>query len=85
MKQLVEKYRELKKELMDLEKAFDKVWRVLHECGVDGYLIRNLSSLCNGSRACVRLVSGVGEHFEVRRGSRQGCVMSSWLFKKNFL
>ena len=79
LKQLVEKYREKRKELhvafMDLEKAYDKVcreelWRVLHECGVDGYLIRSMSSLYNGSRACVRLGSRVGEYFEVRRGLR---------------
>ena len=46
LKQLVEKYREKRKELnvafMDPEKAYDKVCRealviVLHECGVDGY------------------------------------------------
>ena len=58
LKQLVEKYREKRKEFhvafMDLEKAYDKVcreelWRVLDECGVDGYLIRSMSSLCNGS------------------------------------
>ena len=47
LKQLVEKYREKKKELCvaftDLEKAYDKVcrealWKFLHECRVDGYL-----------------------------------------------
>ena len=70
---------------MDLEKAYDKVcrealWRMLHECGVDGYLIRSMSSLYNISRACVRLGSRVGEYFEVRMGLRQGCVMSPWLF-----
>ena len=51
---IVEKYREKRKELhvvfMDLEKAYDKVsrealWRMLHECGVDAYLIRKVSSL----------------------------------------
>ena len=60
---MVEKNKEKKKELyvafMDLEKAYDKVckedlWRVLHECGVDGYLIRSINSLYNGSRAYVR-------------------------------
>ena len=94
MKQLVEKYREKREELhaafMDLEKVYDKVckealWRVLHECGVDGYLIRSMSSLYNGSRACVRLGSRLGEIFEVRRGLRQGCVMSPWLFNIFFL
>ena len=85
MKQLVEKYRESRRELhvafMDLDKADDKVcrealWRVLHEGGIDGYLIRSMSSLYNGCRACVKLGSRVWEHIEVRSGSRQGCVMS---------
>ena len=71
MKQLVEKYREKRKELhvafMDQEKAYGKVcsenlWRVLNECGVDGYLIRSMSSLYNGSRACVGLGSRLGEY-----------------------
>ena len=53
---------------------------MLHEYGVDEYLIRSMNSLYNESRACVRLGSIVGEHFEVRRGLRQGCVMSPWLF-----
>ena len=82
---MVEKYREKRKELhvtfMDLEKAYDKVCRqallsVLYECGVDGYLIRSMSSLFNGIRTCVRLGSRVVEYFEVRSGLRQGCVMS---------
>ena len=73
LNQLVEKYREKRKELhvafMDLEKAYDKVcreelWRVLHECGVNGHLIR--SSLYNGSRKCVRLGNRLAEYFEVR-------------------
>ena len=74
LKQLVEKKRkELHVAFMDLEKAYDNVcigalWRVLHECGVDGSLIRSMSILCDGSRACVRLGSRVGEYFEVRKG-----------------
>ena len=52
----------------------------LHKCGVDGYLIRNMSSLYNEIRSCVRLSSIVGKHFEVKRGLRQGCVMSPWVF-----
>ena len=69
---------------MNLEKAHDivcreELWRVLHECGVDGYL-RSMISLYNGTRTCVRLSSRVGEYFEVRRVLRQGCVMYPWLF-----
>ena len=47
---------------------------------LDGYLIRIMSSLYNGSKVCMRLDSRVKEHFEVRRGLRKGCVMSPWLF-----
>ena len=53
---------------------------MLHECGVDGYLIRSISSLYDGSRECVRLGSRVVKHFEVRRRLRQRCVISQWLF-----
>ena len=35
----------------------------LHECGVDEYLIRGMSNLYNGSRACAKLDNRVGEHF----------------------
>ena len=89
MKQLVDKFREKRKELyvalMNLEKVYDKVcreemWKVVHKCGVDGYLIRSMSSLYDWSSACVRLSSRVREYFEVRRGMRQGCVMFPWLF-----
>ena len=94
IEELVEKYRKKRKELyvavMDLEKAYNKVcreelWRVMHECGVDGYLIRSMSSLYIGSGACVGLGSRVREHFEVRRWLRQGCVISPWLFNIFFL
>ena len=58
---------------MGLEKANDKIcrealWKVLHECGVDRYLIRSMSTLYNRSRACVRLESRVKKYFEVRKG-----------------
>ena len=89
LKQLVEKSREKRKELhvafMDLQTAYDKVcretlWRVLYQCGVNGYLIRSMNSLYNGSTACARLGSRVGKYFEVSWGLRQGCVMSPWVF-----
>ena len=50
----------------------EELWRVLHECGVDGCLIRGMSSLYNRSRACVRLGSRVREYFEVRKGVNTG-------------
>ena len=74
---------------MDLEKSDDKVsreklWKVLHECGVDGYLIRSMGSLYDGNRACVRLGSRVRKYFELGKGLRQGCVMSPWFFNRFF-
>ena len=68
MKQLIEKYREKRKELhvafMDPFKTSDKVcrkemWRVLPEYGIDDYLIRIMSNLYDGSRARVRFGSTV--------------------------
>ena len=58
-------YRDERKELhvtlIDLEKAHnvcrETLWRVMHECGIDGYLIRSMNSLHDRSRACVRLGS----------------------------
>ena len=78
---MVEKYREKRKELhvafMNLEKAYDNLcrealWRVVHECEVDVYLIKSMSNLYNESRACVGLGSRVEAYFEVRRGLRKG-------------
>jgi hypothetical protein len=34
----------------------------------------------DGSKACVRVNGSLSEWFEVKRGVRQGCVMSPWLF-----
>ena len=53
---------------MDLEKTYDNICReelgrALHIYGVNSYLIRSMSSLYDGSRACVRLGSRVGERF----------------------
>ena len=76
LKQLVEKYREKRKDLyvafIDLEKAYYKICKELrsvqHECGVDGYLIRNMSSLYDGSWACIRLGNQSGGIFFGKEG-----------------
>ena len=43
-------------------------------------LIRNMSILYDGSMACVKLGSRLGEYFEVRRVLRHGCVTSLCFF-----
>ena len=77
LKQLVEKYREKKKEgrrsrMIKFAKDHCVGWCM----DVDEYFIRCMSNLYNGSGACARLGSRVGEYFEVRKGLRHGCVMS---------
>lgn len=70
---------------VDLEKAYDRVmrdelWTILSACEVDDCLIRALRSLYKDSIACVRINGRCSEWFRIRRGLRQGCVASPWLF-----
>ena len=70
---------------MDLEKAYDKVyrdklWCVLDEYGVKGKLMRAIRSLYEGSEACVRVGGMLSGWFPISQGVRQGCVLSPWLF-----
>ena len=58
----------------------EALWRELHECGVDGYLIRSMSSLYNGSKECERLGSRVGKYSEVRKVTTVVCNVLEALF-----
>ena len=70
LKQLVEKYREKRKELyaafMYLQKVYDKVcgeglWKVLHEYGVKDYFVRSMSNLYEWSEECGIFGNRIGE------------------------
>ncbi len=70
---------------MDLEKAYDRVnwlalWEVLRICGVAGKLLSAIKSLYEEESACVKISGETSEHFEIKVGLRQRCVMSPWLF-----
>ena len=70
---------------IDLEKAYDKVWRedmwrTLATYGVSGRLLRAVKALYENSKARVRVEDELTECFEVRQGVRQGCPLSPWLF-----
>lgn len=89
VQQVIEKCAAVNKKMyvafVDLEKAYDKVnrselWKVLNEYGVQGRLLSAVKSMYDGSKACVRVNNVLSEWFEVKRGVRQGCVMSPWLF-----
>ncbi len=70
---------------MDLEKAYDRVdwlalWDVLKIYGVGGKLLCAIKSFYEKASAMVKISRETSEHFEIKVGLRQGCVMSPWLF-----
>ena len=70
---------------IDMEKAYDKVWRTdlwvtLKGYGVRGKLLGSIKALYKESKACVRVEGEVTEEFMVEQGLRQGCPLSLWLF-----
>ena len=89
VKQVIEKMIE-KDEVMfmvfiDLEKAYDnvcreKLWRILFEYGIRGRLLRSIKALYEGGRARVKVEGMESKWFGVRKGVRQGCTLSPWLF-----
>ena len=70
---------------IDYSKAFDcvdhnKLWKILQEMGVPDHLTCLLRNLYAGQEAIVRTGHGTTDWFQVGKGVRQGCIMSSYLF-----
>ena len=70
---------------IDYSKAFDCVdhnlmWRYLREMGVPEHLVMLLHNLYEGQKATVRTEQGCCEQFDVKKGVRQGCILSPPLF-----
>ena len=71
---------------IDLQKAYDTVdrtllWQLLTPIGVPRQMIAVIQQFHDGMRDCVRPDDGVfSDWFEVERGLRQRCVLSSLLF-----
>ncbi len=66
-------------------KANDRVdwlalWEVLRIYGVGGRLLSAMRSFYEEASACVKISGETSEHFEIKVGLRQGCVVSPWLF-----
>ncbi len=53
---------------------------VLKIYGVGGKLLSAKKSFYEDASACVKISGETSEHFEIKVGLRQGCVMSPWLF-----
>ena len=57
----------------------NKLWKILKEMGIPDHLIC-LKNLCAGQEATVRIGHGTTDWFQIGKGVRQGCILSSCLF-----
>ena len=82
---IMEKAREFQKNIsfcfIDYSKAFDcvdhnKLWKILKEMGIPDHLTCLLRNLQSGQEATVRTGHGTTDWFQIRKGVRQGCVLS---------
>lgn len=70
---------------IDFEKAFDKVQHdklisILRESGIDDRDANIISKLYSQQKAIVRVENETSEEFSIKRGVRQGCILSPLLF-----
>ena len=86
---IIEKAREFQKNIyfcfIDYSKAFDcvdhnKLWKILKEMGIPDHLTCLLRNLCAGQEATVRTTHETTDWLQIRRGVRQGCILSPCLF-----
>ena len=86
---IMEKARESQKNIyfcfVDHAKAFDcadhnKLWKILKEMGIPDHLTCLLRNLYAGQEATVRTGHGTTDWFQIRKGVRQGCILSPCLF-----
>ena len=86
---IIKKAREFQKNIylcfIDYAKAFDcvdhnKLWKSLKEMGIPDHLTGLFRNLYAGQEATVRTGHGVTDWFQIRKGVRQGCILSPCLF-----
>ena len=58
----------------------NKLWKILKEMGILDYLTCLLRNLYAGQEATVRTGHGTADWFQIRKGVRQGCILSPSLF-----
>ena len=86
---IIENAREFQKNIyfcfIDFAKAFDcvdqnKLWKILKEMGISDHLTCLLRNLYSRQEATVITVHGTTDWFQIRKGVRQGCILSLHLF-----
>ena len=55
-------------------------WRILKEMGIPDHLTCLMRNLYTGQEAAVRTGHGTADWFQIRKGVRQGCILSPCLF-----
>ena len=70
---------------IDFSKAFDRVnhnmlWHRLISYGIHGNALKVLRSMYSQSKSCIRCKEGLTEYFNCDIGTRQGCMLSPFLF-----
>jgi hypothetical protein len=89
MRWIIEKAKEYGKIIfmcfIDYSKAFDcvdhsQLWETLRSMGVPEHLTVIIKSLYVNQEAAVRMEHSNTDWFEVRKGVRQGCILSPYLF-----
>ena len=86
---IIEKAREFQKNIyfcfIEYAKGFDcvdhnKLWKILKMMRIEKQLIYLLRNLYAGQEATGRTEHGTIDWFQIRKGLRQGCILSSCLF-----
>ena len=86
---IIEKAREFQKNIyfffIDCTKALvcvdhNKLWKILKEMGIPDHLTCLLRNLYADQEATVRTRHGPTDWFQIRKGVRQGCILSPCLF-----
>src|SRR6201996_8833373 len=70
---------------IDFQKTFDsiqheKLWWAMLDMGYSPHLVNLLASLYKSQKASVRIAGVMSEWFSIRKGVRQRCVLSPYLF-----
>ena len=70
---------------IDYAKAFDcmdhnRLWKILQEMGIPDHMTCLLRNLYAGQEATVRTGHGTTDCLKIRKGVRQGCILSPGLF-----